>query len=79
MPMDFKEWLELQGCVVEVTQEDDGSGYEVLQVTTPLGGIYTMNVDTASTETRVTDEPVTYTAQDRAYDVWAIEKDFGGT
>lgn len=77
--MDFKEWLELQGCVVEITQEDDGSGYSQYEVHTPLGGIYTMNVDTEHTEERVTEDPVTYTAQDRAYDIWAIEKDYGGT
>lgn len=35
--MDFKTWLELQGCVIEVTQEDDGSGYECWTVTTPDG------------------------------------------
>ena len=33
--MDFKNWLESQGCSVEVTQEDDGSGYVCLEVTIP--------------------------------------------
>lgn len=33
--MDFKEWLELMGCYVEVTQEDDGSGYECWDVVLP--------------------------------------------
>lgn len=76
--MDFKEWLELQGCVVEVTQEDDGSGYTLLEVTTPVGVIYKVSVDTEIKETRVTEEPVTYTEADRSYDIWAIDKDYGG-
>ena len=33
--MDFKEWLEAQGCQVKVIQEDDGSGFDVLEVTIP--------------------------------------------
>jgi hypothetical protein len=33
--MSFKAWLESQGCTVEVTQEDDGSGYICLEVITP--------------------------------------------
>lgn len=77
--MDFKEWLELQGCVIEVTQEDDGSGYYVLEVTTPIGGIYKVSVDTEVKQTRVTEEPVTYTDADRAFDLWAYDKDHGGT
>lgn len=78
MTVNFAEWLRLQGCVVEVTQEDDGSGYEVLQVTTPTGEIYTMNVDTQVQQSRVTELPVRYTEADRSYDIWAVEKDWGG-
>lgn len=33
--MKFSEWLESIGCYVQVTQRDDGSGYEVLEVTPP--------------------------------------------
>lgn len=31
--MKFSEWLEQQGCFVQITQEDDGSGYETMEVT----------------------------------------------
>lgn len=33
--MDFKDWLEQHGCMVEIAQEDDGSGYVVLEVSIP--------------------------------------------
>ncbi len=33
--MIFKDWLEQHGCQVEVTQEDDGSGYVCLSVELP--------------------------------------------
>jgi hypothetical protein len=35
--MEFKEWLERQGCTVEVTQEEEGNGYVVLEVHLPYG------------------------------------------
>jgi hypothetical protein len=45
--MDFKTWLEQQGCIVTVEQEDDGSGYTVLEVITPgYGQTYRISVDT---------------------------------
>ena len=34
--MRFEDWLRSHGCNVEVTQEDDGSGYTVIMVTHPL-------------------------------------------
>jgi hypothetical protein len=34
--VDFREWLEGQGCQVEVTQGDDGGGYEVWEVRVPV-------------------------------------------
>ncbi len=37
--MEFKEWLEAVGCHVEITQEDDGSGYICIEVITPIGPI----------------------------------------
>jgi hypothetical protein len=43
--MDFKEWLEFMGCRVEVTQEDDGSGYICLEVTTPSGVVSEITVN----------------------------------
>lgn len=33
--MTFKQWLEAQGCFVQVVQEDNGSGYEAMEVTPP--------------------------------------------
>jgi hypothetical protein len=35
--MNFRQWLEQHGCTVEVTQADDGSGYEVWTVRTQDG------------------------------------------
>lgn len=35
--MEFAQWLISMGCEVSVTQEDDGSGYVVLEVRTPDG------------------------------------------
>ena len=35
--MDFVSWLLEQGCQVEITQEDDGSGYFLAEVTLPDG------------------------------------------
>jgi hypothetical protein len=43
--MKFKEWLESVGCQVEVIQEDDGSGYEVLDVTVPNDEHFIATVD----------------------------------
>ena len=34
--MEFKEWLENQGCQVEVTQEEEGNGYVVIEIRIPL-------------------------------------------
>ena len=34
--MEFVEWLKEQGCAVEVTQEDDGGGYFVIEVSYPI-------------------------------------------
>lgn len=42
--MDFKRWLESQGCTVEVTQDDDGGGYVCLLVTDPAGVRYDVTV-----------------------------------
>ena len=42
--MIFKEWLESQGCKVEISQEDDGSGYVCIEVTTPDGGFFQVTV-----------------------------------
>lgn len=44
--MTFKNWLESQRCTVEVTQEDDGSGYICLQVRTPEGIYFDVTVNT---------------------------------
>jgi hypothetical protein len=46
--VEFKEWLESQGCDVVLTQEDDGSGYYCLDVTTPELRRFTLSVDTDS-------------------------------
>jgi hypothetical protein len=39
--MNFLEWLQTRGCIVEVTQEAEvGGNYYIMQVTTPEGDIY---------------------------------------
>jgi hypothetical protein len=43
--MTFQQWLESQGCTVEVTQDDDGSGYVVLDVITPDGNHHDVTVN----------------------------------
>ena len=43
--MDFKDWLEKQGCKVEITQEDGGSGYVCLYILTPDGRHFNLTVD----------------------------------
>jgi len=35
---EFINFMETHGCSVEVTQEDDGGGYTVLEVVLPNGG-----------------------------------------
>lgn len=42
--MDFKDWLERQGCTVEVTQEEDGNGYFCLDVRIPEGELFDITV-----------------------------------
>jgi hypothetical protein len=48
--MTFEEWLRMQcdGCEVDLIQEDDGSGYYVLEVHNPAFGKVSLTV---------TDEP----------------------
>lgn len=38
--MNFIEWLQLQGCTVEITQEDDGSGYQVIEISPPAPDLF---------------------------------------
>jgi hypothetical protein len=47
--MEFVQWLELQGCHVEITQADDGSGYFCADVTMPDGTSATMTIEAQST------------------------------
>jgi hypothetical protein len=47
--MGFVQWLELQGCHVEITQADDGSGYIVTDVTMPDGTPATVTIEVQST------------------------------
>ena len=42
--MSFMTWLQLQGCTVEVTQDDDGSGYVCLEIILPDGARYDITV-----------------------------------
>lgn len=44
--MTFIDWLEDQGCSVEITQEDDGSGYVYLDVETSEGMRFVVSVET---------------------------------
>lgn len=45
----FVAWLEDQGAQVACTQEDDGSGYAVFEVTPPGGATFVVSVDAATT------------------------------
>ena len=42
--LDFADWLSRQGCQVTITQDDDGSGYICLDVTTPDGQLFDITV-----------------------------------
>ena len=40
----FIEWAESLGCEVEITQEDGGNGYTVMQLTTPKLDLFDITV-----------------------------------
>jgi hypothetical protein len=46
---EFKAWLVEQGCQVDVTQEEGGNGYEVMDVTVPDGRTAEITVNEPTT------------------------------
>jgi hypothetical protein len=43
--MSFKNWLISMGCWIEVTQANDGSGYECWAITLPDGTVQEVTIN----------------------------------